>query len=225
MCGSVEPRYKSLNVALVPQPREVPPPPFATEDLQRIFSEVIRKHAYQTFEFVFNGRGAQFTNGPEDVVEIRPALFQVQAKMDGQDVLTAGAANDKVQGILKIAADRLRIETFLQCVIQIIAFVPAPDEDSKAFVADRLMHDAEQAQAAELGPEYFGGGVRFRRLKPDGGGEDALSIEPFVGNFSLVWLSHEVTRANQLIALDQASNWIGEAFDFVAGPTMRLLSR
>ena len=221
----MEPRYKSLTVAVVPQPREIPPPPFATEDLQRIFSETIRFYPYQSFEFVFNNRGAQFTNGPEDAVEIRPALFQVQAKMDGPDVLTTDAANDKVHKILKIASERLKIDTFFQCVIQVVAFVSAPGDDSKVFVAERLMHDPEQAQAAELGPDYFGGGVRFRRLRSDGTGEDALSIEPFVGDFSQVWLDHQITRGGQLIKLDQVHSWVGDAFDFVAGPVMQLLSR
>lgn len=220
----MEPRYTTLNVGLVPQPREIPPPPFAPDDLQRVFSDVIRKHTYQTFEFIFNGRGAQFTNGPADSVELRPALFKVEARMDGPDVLTADAANDKVQSIMKIASDRLKIGSFLQCAIQVIAFVDAPGDDSRVFVADRLMRDPDQTHAAELGTDYFGGGVQFRRLRPDESGEDALNIQPFVHDLKLVWLSHEMTRANYPISLDQASTWVADAFDFVGGPTMRLLS-
>lgn len=221
----MEPRYKTLTVSLVPQPREIPPPPFATEDLQRIFSEVIRSYTYQSFEFVFNNRGAQFSNGPEDVVEIRPALFQVQAKMDGLDVLTASTANTKARKILKIASERLKVETFIQCSLRVVALVGVPSEDSKVFLAEHLMNDPEQALAAELGADYFGGGVRFRRLIPDGSGEDAVSIEPFVGDFSQVWLDHQLVRGGSPLQLDQVSSLISDAFDFVAGPTMQLLSR
>jgi hypothetical protein len=42
---------------------------------------------------MFAGRGAQFSNAADDVVEIRPALFQVQAKMDGVDLLTGPMAS------------------------------------------------------------------------------------------------------------------------------------
>lgn len=222
----MEPRYKSLVVALVPQPRQIPPPPFDTDDLQRIFSEVIRAHPYQAFEFMFGGRGAQFNNGPDDSVEIRPALFQVQAKMDGPDLLTAPMAEAKAIRILKIASERLKVETFLQCAIQVVASVDAPGEDAKAFVAERLMHDGDQAN--ELGPDYFGAGVRFRSPMADGTGEDSLSVEPFLQDNTLVFLDHQVARVaatQPLAGLDQVSTWISDAFEFLAGPTMRLLTR
>jgi hypothetical protein len=222
----MEPRYQSLVVALVPQPRQIPPPAFDTDDLQRIFSEVIRSYPYQSFEFMYGARGAQFNNGPEDSVEIRPALFQVQAKMDGPDLLTAPMAESKAVRILKVASERLKVETFLQCAIQVVASVDAPGEDAKAFVAERLMHDGDQAN--ELGPDYFGAGVRFRSIMADGTGENSLSIEPFLQDNTLVYLDHQIAHVaakQPLAGLDQVSTWIGDAFEFLAGPTMRLLTR
>jgi hypothetical protein len=221
----VQPRFRSLAVALVPQPREYPPAPFAMEDLQRIFADVIGSgYQYQSFEFVYNNRGAQFSNGPEDSVELRPSLFQVQAKMDGPDVLTADAARERTAKIFKIAADRLGVGAFYQCVVNICAIVSAPEDDSKAFVADTLMNDREQKLARELGNEYFSGGVRFRRLR-ENEGEDFLSVEPYVHDFSLVWVEHQVTRAGVLMDIDYVSKLVEETFDFVEVPTMRLLSR
>ena len=212
-------------VALVPQPRKMPPPPFDKDELQRVFAEVIRHHPYQSFEFIFDSRGAQFNNGEDDTVELRPALFRVQAKMDGPDLLTGPMAADKAGRILKIASERLQVGSFLQCAIQIIASVDAPKEDARAFVAEQLLRDADQA--AELGPDYFGGGVRFRRIRVEEGGEDSLSVEPNVNDNSLVYLDHQVSRSAIAapLTLDQASTWTNDAFEFLAGPTTRLLSR
>jgi hypothetical protein len=119
--SAVEPRYKSLMVALVPQPRQMPPPPFDKDALQRVFAEVIQRHPYQSFGFLPTGRGAQFGNSPEDGVELRPALFQIQARMDDADLLTGPMAVDKVNAIFGIAAERLNVAAFLQCAIQVIA--------------------------------------------------------------------------------------------------------
>jgi hypothetical protein len=211
-------------VALVPQPRQMPPPPFDRDELQRIFADVIRHHPYQSFEFIFDGRGAQFSNGEDDLVELRPALLRVQAKMDGPDLLPAPSAAEKSDRILKIATERLQLGSFLQCAIQIIASVDAPNEDARTFVAEHLLRDANQA--AELGPEYFGGGVRFRRLRPEEGGEDSLSVEPNIHDNALVYLDHQVARVAVTgpLTLEQAATWTNDAFEFLAGRTMRLLS-
>lgn len=222
----MEPRYKTLMVALVPQPRQMPPPPFDKEQLQRVFAEVIERHPYQAFEFLPSGRGAQFGNDSDDCVELRPALFQIQARMDHADLLTAPMAADKVNAIFGIAAERLNVAAFLQCAIQIIASADAPEGDAKRFVAERLLHDPEQA--LELGDGYFGGGVRFRNLvQPVAGAEDNLNIEPDVNDNRLLFIDFQMARVamDGPISLDQMSEWVGEAFDFISDPTMRLLSR
>lgn len=214
-------------VALVPQPRQMPLPPFDTGDLQRIFADVGHKYPYETFEYIFDRRGAQFSNGPEDLVELRPAVLRIQARMDATELLTAGMAQDKASWILKTAADRLKITAFLQCAVQVIASVSAPNDDAKRFVAEQLMRDIDQA--AELGPDYFGGGVRFRRIRSDGPGEDNLTVEPDVADSSLVYLDHQRSRIAmgpvEPFGFDQLSSWVGEAFEFLSGPTMQLLSR
>jgi hypothetical protein len=219
---------RSLSVALVPQPKELPPPAFDKEALQKIFGEIITRDPYRAFEFIYNDRGIQLNNGPEDSVEIRPALIQVQAKMDDVDALTAGAAEDKAMRILKIIAERLHIPGYLQCAIQIQADVEVGDsaDDGKAFVEQKLLSDPELADV--LGEGYFGAGVRFRRLKevPEAG-EDSLSIEPYVDPPKRVLVNHQVTRQAVAgpIMLSQVSDWIGDAFGFVGDSAIRLLSR
>lgn len=210
-------------LALQPQPREMPPPPFAKDKLQGVFADVIRHHSYQSFGFTPNGRGALFKNSDDDIVELRPALLRIDAKMDGDDVLTSGAAKEKAARIIKIAADRLKIEAFLQCAVQVIGSIDAPGDDARGFVGKHLLRDAEQASV--LGEEYFAGGVRYRRLRPSEG-EDNLSVEPDVNDNALVYLDHHISRAAVTgpIELDDAERWIGEAFDFLKGPTMALLS-
>lgn len=220
----MEPRYQSLAVALVPQPRQMPPPGFDKGELQRIFSDVIRQHPYQAFEFIFDGRGAQFSNGEDDVVELRPALFQIQMQMGGPEVLPVASAVEKFERIFKIASERLQVEGFLQCAVQIVANIDAPGGDAQSFVADHLLKDGEQA--AVLGPEFFGGGVRFRRIRPNEG-EDNLSIEPNIQDDSLVFLEYQINHRaiHAPLALADAVTWTNDGFELLTGPTIELLSR
>lgn len=211
-------------VALVPQPRQMPPPAFDKDALQAVFADVIRDYPYQSFGFIFEDRGAQFSNGEDDVVELRPALFRIHAKMDGPDLLTGPMAAKKAKRIFELASERLAAAAFIQCAIQVIASVDAPNQDAQTFVAEHLLRDPKHAKV--LGDDYFGGGVRFRRLCPDEGGEDSLSIEPDVNDNSLVFLELQRSRAATVgpLTLEQASEWTDDAFEFLAGPTTQLLS-
>jgi 5'(3')-deoxyribonucleotidase len=70
--------------------------------------------------------------------------------------------------------------------------------------------------------------VRFRKLvQPVPGAEDNLNIEPDVNDNSLLFIDFQMARVamDRPISLDQTSEWVGEAFDFVSDPTMRLLAR
>lgn len=228
VCPVLQANNRSLSVALVPQPKELPPPAFDKEALQKVFGEIIVRDPYRAFEFIYNDRGIQLNNGTEDTVEIRPALLQVQAKMDDVDVLTPDAAEDKAMRIFKIAAERLHIPGYLQCAIQIQADVEVGEsaDDGKSFVEQRLLRDAEFADT--LGEGYFGAGVRFRRLKEGHeAGEDSLSIEPYVDPPKMVLVNHQVMRqaVTGPILLNQVSEWIGDAFSFVSDRAIQLLSR
>jgi hypothetical protein len=222
--NAVDARYKSLMVAVVPQPRQMPPPPFDKGALQGIFATVTESYSYQGFGFTPNGRGAQFGNGPDDFVELRPALLRIETKMDGPELLLADMVQEKALRILSIATDGLKIEGLLQCAIQIVASADVPGGDAKTFVAEKLMHGGQQA--AKLGEDYFGAAVRFRDLREDGRpDEDELSIEPDVNNNRLLFLDHKMARfaVTGPIGLDDVSTWLSEAFSFVDGPTMDLL--
>ncbi len=225
LATTMEPHYQSVVVALVPQSWQSPPPPFDKDELQRVFSEVIRHHPYQAFEFIFDGRGAQFSNGEDDIVELRPSLLRLQARMGGPEVLPAKSAAEKADRIFRIAAERLGVEGFFQCGIQIVASVDAPEGDARAFVARHLLKDTEDAEI--LGRDFYGGGVRFRRLRPEEGGDDSLTIEPHIHDNSLVFLEYQVNRMGMTgpITLPEVGAWTEGALDFVAGPTMQLLSR
>jgi hypothetical protein len=219
----MEPLFQSLLVQLAPQPRQMPPPPLDAEDLQHIYSDVIRSHPYQIFSFTPDKRGAIFQNGPDDIVEVRPAQLQVRVKLDDPEALVADTAKRKVMTILKAVCTRLQMEIFLQAAVEIIALaaVPGPNPDAKAFVSQTLMGDSEQAHV--LGQGYFGGGIRFRSLRDDG--EDSINIEPFVHDNAMLYLEHKKTRAavTRPLSLDQVSGWIEEGFEFLSGSTMKLL--
>jgi hypothetical protein len=218
--------YQSLTVQLVPQPRQMPLPPFDRAKLQEIFAEVTEKYDYQSFSFTPNNRGALFQNAPDDSIELRPAQLQINAKLSGPEPLTAEAAEDKVMKILELACERLEIPGFLQAAIQIVTLVTLPEDnpDAKAFVMDHLMQAS--TNPAGLGSDYFGAGVRFRSIKEDGSGEDSLAIEPFVQDGSFLYVDYQRARVAMQgpIELDLVSTLIGEGFGFLSGPTKELLS-
>ena len=221
----VEPRPKTLMVALVPQPREMPLPPFDQGALHKTYAEVTQHHPYQNFGFIYDGRGAQFNNGEDDLVELRPALLRVLVKMDDLDSLTTGAAEEKAIRILKIAKDRLAIPGFIQCAIQIIASASVPDGDAQKWVAEHLMKDATHAD--DLGNGFFGGGIRFRRFHDEDACEENLSIEPDVTDPTSVFLSYQFARQATIepLTVEQTEGWIKDGFAFMSGPTKQLLSR
>lgn len=212
----------------------MPLPPFDRDALQRVFSDLVHRYPYQAFGFTPNGRGAIFQNGPEDAVELRPAEFKIQIKLDGAEPLYASTAEQKVSVILGLAGEHLGVETFLQGGVQIIAHaaVPGNEPDAKAFVASHLMKS--NVQAEHLGEGYFAGGVRFRRVDDDAdstqgadnAGEDSLAIEPFLQDNTLVYLDYQLSRVavQGPITLDHLSSWITESFAFLSGPTMSLLA-
>jgi len=202
----------------------MPPPPFDHDALSAIFAELIPTDAYQGFTFTPDGRGAQFSNGQDDTVELRPMVFSIEAKMNGPDVLTVETAEAKVERVFSLAAEKLGVPEFLQCGIEIVAEVDAPGDDARAFVAETLMRGSQQAKV--LGDGFFGGAVRFRNLREPGNpDEDDLSIEPDIHNDRLIFIDYKSSRAaiTGPITIDQVSILIGEAFAFLDGPTMELL--
>jgi hypothetical protein len=222
----LEPRYRTLMVGLQPQPRQMPPPPFDHDALSAIFAELIQTDGYQGFALTPDGRGAQLNDGQDDMIELRPMLFNTAARMNGPDVLTVDTAEAKIARIFAVAAGRLDVPAFLQCAIQIVAEVDAPGDDARTFVAEKLMRGSGQADI--LGDGFFGGAVRFRNLREPGTpDEDDLSIEPDVNNGRLIYVDYKSARAAippNPIDLDQVSTFVGEAFAFLGGPAMQLLS-
>jgi hypothetical protein len=226
MSRYMEPLFQTLVVQLAPQPRQMPPAPLDQNDLQQIFAEVRRTYPYQGFAFTPDERGAIFQNGPQDLVELRPAQIQIQARLDGPEPLVAETAERKVMTILKAASTRLEMEIFLQCAIQLVALAALSGDhpDAKAFVSETLMRDI--GQETVLGKRFFGGGIRFRSLREDQSGEDSINIEPYIEDNKLIYLDYQSTRVavSGPLMLDQVSSLVSDAFQFVSGPTMQLLT-
>jgi hypothetical protein len=218
----LEPSFKALVVAIVPQPRQIPPPPFSQEDLQKLFVEITRDYAYQQFSFMPGG--AQLQNAQDDLIVIQPGLIQTQVRIDPVFATNSSAATDKTVTIFKRAFARLKIESFLQCGIKVVAHVPLPGEepDAKEFVAAKLMPDIDPD---DLAPGFFAGGVKYRRL---GEGEEAnLLVEPFVHDKHFLYIDYDVARmatTGPIQDLNQLASWIEESFSFVTRQTMDVLS-
>src|SRR5689334_10350818 len=99
----VIPRFSSLDVWLEPEPPEIPPrPPFDNVALQRINTEIAPEYSYDTFQYVFGGRGALISRGTNDFVELRPAQFRVQTPITEPDGLTINQAQLKVRKIIDL---------------------------------------------------------------------------------------------------------------------------
>ena len=216
----MEPLFKNVVVGLVPQPRQIPPPPFRKEDLQRLYVDITRDYPYQQFSFLPADAGAQLVNPPEDAVVIQPGLLQIQAKIE----LTTEAVREKCMAVFRATVERLNIESFLQCGIKVVAHVAAPgaSPDAKAFVAQQLMQGQERVE--ELPAGFFGGGVKYRRL--DAEREDNLLIEPFIHDNEFVFIDYDVARVvtgQPFQGIDHVATWLDEDFSFVSGHAMSLL--
>jgi hypothetical protein len=219
-----EPTFKSLVLGVVPQPRALPPTPFAQEDLQKLFVEVTRDYPYQQFGFLPTG-GAQLVNAPDDIVMLQPGLLQVQIRIDPAFTVSPEAAREKGVTILRRAFSRLHIDGFLQCGIKVVAHLPTPEgyEDAVAFISQKLMGDVDPDS---LAAGFFAGGVKFRRIDEARGEEANLLVEPFIRDRQYIFIDYDVGRAairGPFADLDQVANWVDEAFGLVSGPTMGLL--
>ena len=218
-----EPIYKHLVVGLVPLQSQVPQQTqYPREALQRLYFDVTRDHSYQQFVFLPGEVGAHFANSPDDVLRVEPGLIQMQTPVD----MTKERAREKAATVIKTAFNRLGIATFVQCGIKVVAHVTAPgaQPDAQAFMSERLMPGSERIE--ELGPGFFGGGVKFRRIDLQAGQEDNLLIEPFIGDNAFLFVDYDVARSavrEPLTNLGDLATWLDEAFAFVEHQAMSLL--
>jgi hypothetical protein len=213
----VELLYQHIIVGLLPQPTQMPPAPFPQEALQRVFLDLTQEHTYQQFGFLPDG-GAQLLAGPDDAVIIQPGLIQARTPVS----MTKEHAAKKVVAIFRAVSKRLNLGVFVSGGTKVIvhAPVPPPLQDARQFVGEKLMRSAEQA--AELGPNYFSGGVKFRSIEQDRR-EENLLIEPFVRDDSMVFIDYDVQRVEQITDVHVVDQWLDEAYDFIDGNVRRLL--
>jgi hypothetical protein len=211
----MDPLFRAVVVGLVPQPQQIPPPPFAPEDLQRAYFDVSREHAYQQFQFLPGDAGAQFLNSPEDGLVIQPGLIQFRSVIDS----TPEVARERTLSIMRVLTKRLEVLSFLQVGIKIVAHVPVQGS-ARSFIADRLMRGTERIE--ELGPGFFAGGVKYRNIEQTPPQEEVLLIEPFVQDDNFLFVDYDTQRPQQF-ELDQLAGWLDDGFSFVRGPAMDLL--
>lgn len=212
--------FKHIVVGLVPQPRQIPPSPYPKEDLQRLFVEVSRDYPYQQFTLLPGDSGAQISAGLEDVLVVQPGLLQLRSPVE----LTTETARQKCMTVLRASVARLGFDAFLQCGIKVVAHVAltGANVSAKAFVSERLMRSGDQA--SDLGPNFFGGGVKYRRINENG--EETLLVEPFIHDDAYVFIDYDVGRASTqgpMTDVEEIDNWLSDAFSFVGTQTMALL--
>lgn len=210
--------FRNLVVGVIPQPSQFPPAPFDRERLQRAYMEVSRVHPYEQFGFLPADQGAQFLNPPEDRVLVQPGLLQVVTPLES----TPERGREKVIAVLRTLGERLTIAQFVQCGVKVVAHVPAPEGGARAFVADRLM-SGQQERLEELGPGFFGGGVKYRRYDASARREAVLLIEPLLSDDNFIWIDYDYQTVMPFDDLALVGQTIDEAFDFVRVRAMKVL--
>ena len=215
----MEPVFRQLIVGLIPQPSAVPPAPYPMEELEQVVFEITQDYPFQQFDFLPGETGLQLTNTPSDVVIVQPGLHQVQAPVE----LTQERAREKAATIIDRISKGLNTADYLAYGVKVVAHVPLPGAhpDGKRFVSEKLMRTEDLAR--ELGPDFFGGGVKYRSISDDAALEEVLLVEPFVPDNSLVFVDFDVHRRRPFSGLDQLDTWIANCFSFVSGPAMRIL--
>ena len=213
-----EPLFRHLVVALAPLPRKLPPEPLNADDLQRVFADVRPDTNYQQFQFLPGGTGATMFSAGDDRLIVQPQLVQLTRRIES----TAERTRETSVAVLRSVEKRLMFQNYTQCGIKVVAHVPPPAmADAKAFVADRLIHEGSEA-VQELGPMFFAGGIKFRSAQ--GSTLQELNVEPLMADNTLLYVDYDVQRSENFAALEPVTTWIDEAFDFVRGPAMRILS-
>lgn len=217
--AALEPVFRQLIVGLIPQPSAVPPAPYPMEELEQVVFEITQDYPFQQFEFLPGEIGLQLTNTPSDVVVVQPGLHQVQTPVE----LTPERAREKAATIIDRISKRLKTADYLAYGVKVVAHIPLPgaDPDGKRFVSEKLMHAEELARV--LGPDFFGGGVKYHSISDDAELEEVLLLEPFVADNSLVFVDFNVHHQRRFSGLDQLGTWIDNCFSFVSGPAMRIL--
>ena len=215
---NVDPLFRSLVVGVVPAPRPAQAQAFTKEELQRTFFDVTKAYAFSQFAFLPIDGGAQLVNGPDDRILIQPGLIQILTPVE----LTAERARQKAVDLLRIMSTRLAIDGFQQVGLKVVAHVLAPGStpDARQFVSHRLMSGD---RADELGPTFFGGGVKYRSISERM--EQNLLVEPLIADTDNkhLWIDYDVQRAEPADDTEAVGAWIDEAFDFVRGPVMTIL--
>jgi hypothetical protein len=207
--------YRTLAVSLAPQARQVPPPPFDTEALQRAYMDVSRAYSYAQFGLLPANEGVQFANGPQDMVLIQPGIVQIITPID-----TTERTQAKTIEVFRIIADRLQIATFFNCGFGIIVHVPAPgpDPDAQVFVAQQLM--GGEGKAKVLGENFVDAGIKYRAA--DAEHEENLLVEPLIVDTKYVWVNYTVQRQGEA-ELEKVSEWLSDGFEFIRQRAMSLL--
>ncbi|MEJ7657502.1 MAG: hypothetical protein WKF33_10785 [Thermoleophilaceae bacterium] len=213
----MEALFRQLVVGVVPQ--LVPPAALPRDALQRAFLDIGEEYPYQQFQVLPGDSGAQLSNSPSDLVIMQPGVFQVQTPVE----LTPELARTKAQAILNTVSKRLKVENYLTCGIKVVAHVsaPGPVPDAKAFISGQVMRAGELAH--ELGPNFYGGGVKYRSFSDDLSLEENLSLEPWIGDNQFIYVDFDVQRRIPFQGLGDLSAWLDDAFSFVSGPTMRVI--
>lgn len=162
------------------------------EKLNRVWTDLSSRQEYRHLNFT--GEGAQFLGAtPDDALVIQPPLIQVRSTAR----LGLHNAADEAQTAIKTVARLLGYGQFFNLGVKHVFHVPAPGNDARAFVMNRLLsRDPVELGQLERGGDLWAG-VKYGVSAPDGSAY-VVVIEPVIAD-------------NQLMFIDLDSQFPGEA--------------
>ena len=152
------------------------------DSLNRVWAELSQAYGYSELQFAPDGTGARMLVSEEDSVVIQPPLIQVRDRIQ----LTAAQSAEKAADILKIVSRQLGIADFFNLGVKHVYHAPAPGNDGRSFVLNRLLGRPEDELADLRGGGEMWVGLKYVVSVPDA--TYTLVVEPLLADPKLLFI-------------------------------------
>lgn len=200
------PKVFVAGLFMNPPPGAPGGPEVTTERINRVWSEIAPKYGYTQLMIAPDGSGAQFVgSSTDDVTIVNPPLLQVRDVIS----LEASKSAEKAEEIFKVVARHVGATQFVNLGIKLVYHAPAPDNNARAFVMNRLLGKTLD----DLG-ELAGAGSTWVGLKVVSSVEESthytLILEPLLRDESLLFIDLDVQFPGA-ISLDRITDRADDA--------------
>lgn len=166
------------------------------DTINRVWADVVQSYPnYQSLQFDPSGKGAAFIgeSGPDDLVLLRPPLFQVRSPVGDNGVPTLAK---KAAFILKIALHYFSGPPPINLGVKLIYSCPAPGNDAKAFIRTELIKGDEDYAALSGSQNDLIVGVMV--VAPNKECTHTLNIQPLRTDNNLLYVDLDTQFVGQV---------------------------